>query len=145
MDRSVLKKYDALKDEQADIAKRIDKISREMSQLLNSQVSDTVSGTREDGTYGPIKIKGIPFPEYDRKKEQLQRSLEHYEQIEEKLAGMITEIEQFIAGIEEPRIRTILRMKYIDGRTWREIGMHYGKAHQWAYNKIERYFEEKEK
>lgn len=141
MNRSILKKYDALKDEQSDVAKRIDRLSREISELLSSQVSDTVKGTRDDGTYGPIKINGIPFPEYDKKKEQLQKNLTHYEEIGQKLSEMIEEIEQFISGVDDPRIRTILRMKYIDGKTWREIGRKYGKAHQWAYNKVERYFE----
>ena len=73
MNRDILKKYDALKDEQGDIRKRIDQLEREMNRLLDTLVSDTVMGTREDGTYGPIKIKGIPFPEYDRKKELLQQ------------------------------------------------------------------------
>lgn len=140
MDRSILKKYDALKEEQADIGNRITQLENQMNQLLCSQVSDTVTGTRPDGTYGPIKIKGIPFPEYDQKKEQLQKRLDQYAEIEKKLAGMVSDIEDFILTIPEPRIRTILRLRYLDGKTWREVGRHYGKAHQWAYNKVERYF-----
>lgn len=141
MDRTILKQYDALCDERDDIAKRIEKLNRELSQLAHSEICDTVSGTRDDGTYGPIKIHGIPMPEYEAKKAQLQKNFHHYEELQQKLTGMIDDIENFIDGVTEPRIRTILRMRYIDGRTWREIGRHYGKAHQWAYNKIERYFE----
>lgn len=142
MDRKILKKYDALKEEQQDIARRIDRLSREMSELLHTQVSDTVSGTREDGTYGPIKIKGIPIAAYDSKRHLLQKHLKHYTEIEDYLKGMISEIEDFITQVPDPGIRTILRLKYIDGKTWREIGQHYGKAHQWAYNRVERFFKE---
>ncbi len=142
MDREILKKYDAMKDEQKDIRRRIGTLEREMNQLLNSLVSDTVMGTREDGTYGPIKIKGIPFPEYDRKKEVLQRRLDRYAEIDTELIGMVDEIEVFISEVPDPRIRTILRMKYVDGRTWREIGRRYGKGPSWAFKKIEAYFSE---
>lgn len=140
MDREVLKKYDALKDEQKDVKKRAEELEREMNQLLTTLVSDTVMGTREDGTYGPIKIKGIPFPEYDRKKELLQKRLDRYAEIDAELAGMIDEIEVFISGVQDPRIRTILRLKYVDGKTWRDIGRRYGKGASWAFKKIEAYF-----
>lgn len=142
IDRSILKKYDALKDEQRDIERRIEGLRREMSHLLTLQVSDTVKGTREDGTFGPIKIKGIPMPEYDSKKTKLKERTRRYEIIKAELDGMISDIEAFIAAIDEPAIRTILRLKYIDGKTWREIGRRYGKHHQWAANRIDRYFAE---
>lgn len=142
MDRSILKKYDALKDEQRDIEKRIEYLKREMSQLLTLQVSDTVKGTREDGTYGAIKIKGLPMPEYNSKKAKLKERTRRYLDIKAELDSMISDIEMFITTISDPTIRTILRLKYIDGKTWREIGRRYGKHHQWAANRIDRYFAE---
>lgn len=142
IDRSILKKYDALKDEQRDIERRIENLRREMSHLLTLQVSDTVKGTREDGTYGPIKIKGVPMPEYDSKKAKLKERTRRYMDIKTELDGMISDIETFITTIDEPTIRTILRLKYIDGKTWRDIGRRYGKHHQWAANKLDRYFAE---
>lgn len=140
MDREILKQYDALKDEQMHIRKEVSKLEHEMTQLLGTIVSDTVMGTREDGTYGPIKIKGIPFPAYDLRREQLQRRLARYEQIDAELGGMIEDIETFISGVDDSRIRTILRLRYIDGRTWREIGRRYGKAPSWGFKKVEAYF-----
>lgn len=140
MDRSILKKYDALKDEQRDIKRRVGQLEREMNQLLDTVVSDTVMGTREDGTYGPIKIKGIPFPEYDKRREILQHRLQRYKDITDELIGMVETIEAFITDVPDPRIRTILRLKYIDGRTWRDIGRRYGKGGAWAFKKVETYF-----
>ena len=110
IDRSILKKYDALKDEQRDIERRIENLRREMYHLLTLQVSDTVKGTREDGTYGPIKIKGVPMPEYDSKKAKLKERTRRYMDIKTELDGMISDIETFITTIDEPTIRTILRL-----------------------------------
>ena len=140
MDRDILKQYDALKSEQVDIRKRIRQLEREMTILLNSQVADTVKGTRPDGTFGPIKIKGIPFPEYERKKEQLVQRMRRYEDICSQLDAMIIEIEAFITSVQEPRIRLFLRWKYVDGLSWRDIGRRFGKGPSWAFRKCEKYF-----
>ena len=143
MNRNILKRYDALKDEQMDIRRRAEKLEREMEQLASTQVTDTVMGTREDGTYGPIKIKGLPLPEYDQKREQLEQRLARYDEIEKELAGMIGSIEDFIMSVPDPRIRTILRLKYLDGKSWREIGQRYGRGPSWAFDKIKKYFSKK--
>ena len=141
MDMDVLKKYDALKDEQADIRKRMRQLRHEMSLLLDTAVADVVMGTREDGTYGPIKIKGIPFPEYDRKKKVLQERVARYEEIHTELEAMVAEIEEYISTVEDPRIRTILRLKYVDGLSWRSIGDKYGRGPSWAFEKVRRHLE----
>lgn len=143
MDREILKKYDALKDEQKDVEKRINQLEREMNMLLETVVADTVKGTREDGTYGPIKIKGVPFAEYDQKKAFLQQRLRRYKAIETELAEMVGDIEAFIASVNDSRVRTILRYKYLDGMSWRMIARQYHKhSPSWPYHVLEKYFEE---
>ena len=141
MDRNILKKYDALKDEQTDIRERVRRLKTEMSGLLETVASDVVMGTREDGTYGPIKIKGIPFPEYDRKRDDLQKRIARYEEISAELSSMVTEVEVYIAAVSDPRVRTIMRLKYVDGLSWRDIGRRYGKGPSWAFWKVRRYLE----
>lgn len=141
MNREILKKYDALKDEQEDVKKRIGQLQREMNVLLNSQVADTVKGTRPDGTYGSIKIKGVPFAEYDKKKELLQKRLDRFEAIEAELESMTYDIEVFISKLDSSRVRMILRLKYLDGLSWRAIAKRYGKeSPSWPYQKVEKYF-----
>lgn len=139
--REILNQYDALIDESSDLSKRIEELSRKISRLTHDVVSDTVKGTREDGTYGPIKIKGMPTVEIDETKEQLNKKLRKYKETEVKIGRLRQEIEEYIFTVDDSRIRTILRLRYVDGRTWLQIGMRYGKSKQWAYSKIERYFE----
>ena len=65
MDQNILVQYSDFMEEIKDLRERIKKLDRF---LQNPPiVSDTVRGTRRDGTIGPIKISGIPNPEYYRK------------------------------------------------------------------------------
>lgn len=67
MDKTVLEQYVELKEEIKDLHNRIDRDRRRLVKIENEGVvSDTVKGTRKDGTIGPIKITGYPFPEVVR-------------------------------------------------------------------------------
>ena len=79
MDRSVLVQYSEVMEEIKDLRERIRKLDRFLSDP--PVVSDTVRGTRKDGTIGPIKITGIPVPEYSRKEKIRER---YREMLEEK-------------------------------------------------------------
>ena len=65
MDQSALVQYSEVMEEIKDLRERIRKLDRFLSDP--PIVSDTVRGTRKDGTIGPIKITGVPVPEYQRK------------------------------------------------------------------------------
>ena len=65
MDKNILVQYCDMKKEIKDIRARI----RKLDKFLDNPpiVSDTVQGSRKDGTIGLIKITGIPDPLYTRK------------------------------------------------------------------------------
>ena len=65
MDKAILVQYCEMKEEIRDLRQRIQKLDRFLEHP--PVVSDTVRGTRKDGTTGPIRITGIPNPEYYRK------------------------------------------------------------------------------
>ena len=144
MDTAILKRYDALKAEQRDIKRNVDRLGREASELLNCRVSDTVKGTKADGTYGRITISGIPMPELNAKRAKIQECLKRYEDISQELEDMTYDIDMFIFGIDDSLIRTILRLKYLDGLPWRDVSRHYGKSGQYAFNLCQRYFNSSE-
>ena len=54
MDKEVLIQYCEMKEEIKDIRRRIQKLDRFLKEP--HQVSDTVKGTRRDGTIGSIKV-----------------------------------------------------------------------------------------
>ena len=65
MDKEILVQYCEMREEIKDLRKRIQKLDRFLENP--PVVADVVKGTRRDGTIGPIKITGIPEPEYVRK------------------------------------------------------------------------------
>ena len=64
MDKNILVQYCDMKKEIKDIRARI----RKLDKFLENPpvVSDTVRGSRKDGTIAPIKVTGIPQPAYAR-------------------------------------------------------------------------------
>ena len=74
MDKDILEQYLEIKGEIRDLKERIDRDQRRLERIkAEGVVSDTVRGTRKDGTIGPIKITGYPLPEVDQVKNMIKR------------------------------------------------------------------------
>ena len=142
MDKNILVQYCELKKEVKDIRGRIDKTEREIENL--SIVGDSVKGTRQDGTYGSIRISGYPFPEEDRKIGLLRKYAIQLRAAEEKLLTLTTQIEEFVQVIADSRKRRVFRLYYIDGLNWYQVArrMNEGLTNE-AYRKLhDRFLEE---
>lgn len=119
MDKEILVQYTEMIEEIKDIRRRI----RELDKYLEHPpiVNDTVKGTRRDGTYGPIKITGIPDPQYRRKgaaRERLRRQLATKE---EELLELTCQAEEYIESIDRSEVRIMFRLYYIDGLPWWKV------------------------
>lgn len=119
MDKNILVQYCELKKEVKDIKARIDKTEREIENL--SIVGDSVKGTRQDGTYGSIRISGYPYPALDRRIGLLRKYAIQLRAAEEKLLTLTTQTEEFIQEITDSRKRRIFRLYYIDGLNWYQV------------------------
>lgn len=116
MDKGILVQYCDMKEEIKDIRRRIEKIKKEMAGL--SIVSDSVKGTRQDGTYGSIKITGYPTPEYYRKKAALEKNLKLLEIRETELLELTSQAEEYIESIEKSELRIMFRLYFIDNYSY---------------------------
>lgn len=83
--------------------------------------SDTVKGTRSDGTYGSIKITGYPTPEHYRKKAAIERLQKVLDIKETELLELMTQAEEYIESIPKSEVRTMFRLYYIDGLPWWKV------------------------
>lgn len=119
MDKRILKQYRHIDAEIKDIRYRINSAQSEINSL--GIVSDCVKGTRRDGTYGNIPITGYPRPEYDRKKDALDRSIALLQEKEAELAQMMEQAEKYIESVPKSDLRTMFRLYYIDGLTWVQV------------------------
>lgn len=119
MDKHILIQYLEMKAEIKDIRERIKKVEREIEKL--EVVSDTVRGTRKDGTIGPIKVTGYPTPIYDKKKKLLIRYKEKLQEKEEELLQFTIKAEEYISKIEKSELRIMARLYFVDGFTWVQV------------------------
>ncbi len=113
MDKNILVQYCDMEKEIKDIRARI----RKLDKFLENPpvVSDTVRGSRKDGTIGPIKVTGIPLPAYARKIKLRGRYRQILEKKEEELLELACQAEEYIQMIPKSELRIMFRLYYIDG------------------------------
>lgn len=119
MDKGILVQYCEMKEEIKDLRKRIQKLDKF---LANPPiVGDVVKGTRRDGTIGPIKITGIPEPEYVRKEKIREKHRKLLETKEAELLELTCQAEEYIESIDKSELRIMFRLYYIDGYSWVKV------------------------
>ena len=119
MDKAILVQYCEMKEEIKDLRRRIQKLDRFLEHP--PLVADVVKGTRRDGTIGPIKITGIPEPEYIRKQGIRERYRKLLEAKEAELLELTCQAEEYIQSIPKSELRIMFRLYYIDGLTWVQV------------------------
>lgn len=125
MDKNILEQYEDMKKEYEDTERRIRQTTEELSKYdAKYQVQDSVTGGM--GGTQHFKIKGFPYPEYQRKRTLLMSRKLRLEALKEKLDLKLDEVEQYIDTIEDSRKRLILKLRYVDGLQWREVAKKLG-------------------
>ncbi|MGN0338642.1 MAG: hypothetical protein ACI4EE_14205 [Lachnospiraceae bacterium] len=125
MDKTILEQYEDMKKEYEDTERRIRQTTEELKKYDERyQVQDSVTGGL--GGYQHFKIKGFPYPEYERKRTLLMSRKVRLESLKEKLDVKMDEVEQYIDTIEDSRKRLILKLRYVDGLQWREVAKRLG-------------------
>lgn len=119
LDKEVLIQYCEVQEEIKDLRRRI----RELDKFLENPpiVADTVKGSRKDLTIGPIKIKGIPDPEYQKKERARKRYKKLLEEKEAELLELTCQAEEYIESIPKSEMRSILRFSIIDGLSNQQV------------------------
>ena len=121
MDKEILIQYEDMREEIKDIRRRIEKIEKEINHLEKLIVADTVKGTRPDGTYGPIKITGIPSPALERKRKAAEKYRDMLQEKEAELLELTCQVEKYIENIPKSELRTMFRFYYIDNLPWWKV------------------------
>lgn len=147
MDREILIQCTDLQAEIKDLQSRMDKIRDQISKL--SPVTDSVTGTRSDGTIGSISVTGYPEPEYYRKKNLLKKYESMLRIKEAELLELTVKAEEYIESIEKSELRTIFRLFFLDDLSYIQVAhrmnvLHPKKRKKYTdesiRKKIERFF-----
>lgn len=51
------------------------------------------------------------------------------EETQQRLLGMLNEVEAFVDGIEDSRLRRIFRYRYVDNMSWLQVAIQMGGKH----------------
>ena len=127
LDKDILIQYSDLVEEVKDLRRRIEKLQDNIDKLV--PVKDSVKGTRKDGTIGSITVSGYPVPVYYRYKNQLEKREAALRKKEAELLGLVNTVEEYITGINDSKMRRILRYRYIDNMSWTKIAFRMGKKY----------------
>ena len=148
MNRDILYQYTNLRAEINDLRRRTEELTRKIEKL--KPVTDSVSGTRADGTIGCISVTGYPEPEYYKKKSLLKKYKLQIELKEQELLEVMTEVESYIESIGSSELRTIFRLLFLDGLSYVQAAKHMNALHpkrrtkytdENIRKKIQRFFE----
>lgn len=127
MDKDILVQYTDLQEEIRDIRRRAERARGQMERLeTEGTVLDAVKGTRQDGTFGSIRIEGFPYADYEKRRRSLQSYLLKLAEMEEKLLELTNQAEEYINSIEDSRMRRIVQYRIMDGLSWYEVADRMG-------------------
>lgn len=120
--KDILVQYCEMREEIKDLRDRIDRDQRRLERIREEGiVSDTVRGTRKDGTIGPIKITGFPVPEYEAVEAMLKKRIAKLGILEDELQEAVSAVDDYITAIPKSDLRQMFRLYYLDDLTWRQV------------------------
>lgn len=137
--KEILIQYSDLQEEVKEIRKKIEKLEEripKIQQRINEiEKGETVKDKVRGGLGGiqSFQIEGVPLKEYsERKTDLLQKKLllnsrkSTLEILEFDLLKKTNEIEEFIANIDDSRMRRIINLRFIEGLSWEKVAICIG-------------------
>lgn len=116
----VLSQYSNIKKEIDELQQKIKRLENEIDKIEQGEmVIDTVSGG--SGGAQHYKIEGVPLPEYSRKKTLLYSRKTTLQLLEDDLLEKTNAVEEFIASVDDSRMRRIINLRFLEGKTWQQI------------------------
>jgi len=123
--KEILTQYSDLQEEVKEVRNRIESTEKQIAKIEEEgNVIDTVSGG--SGGIQHFKIEGFPYPEYSRKKSLLYVRKATLVNLELELIETLNQVEEFIAGVEDSRIRRIITLRFIENLSWNKVADRIG-------------------
>ena len=138
--KSVLKQYIDLQAEAEEIREKISKLEKQIENISNriKEIEDTKETVKDKvkGGLGGIqgfKIEGIPMREYEKKKSDLMvkklllnQRKSTLEILEYQIIQQTNDVEEFIASIDDSRMRRIVNLRFIQNLSWNKVADRIG-------------------
>ena len=123
--KEILIQYGDLQEEVKEVRERIERTERQIEKIKEEgNVIDTVSGG--SGNTQHFKIEGFPYPEYSRKKTLLYARKATLASLEMELLETLNQVEEFIASVDDSRMRRIITLRFIENLSWNKVADRIG-------------------
>jgi len=137
--KNILTQYTDLQEEVKEIREKIEQLEKKIPSIqkrideieAGELVRDKVSGG--GGGLQPFEIEGVPMKEYNQKKTDLlakklllNSRKSTLELLEFDLLQKTNDVEEFIACIEDSRMRRIINLRFIKNYSWNEVAVQIG-------------------
>ena len=123
--QEIVIQYSDLQEEVKEVRERIERTERQIEKIKEEgNVIDTVSGG--SGNTQHFKIEGFPYPEYSRKKTLLYARKATLASLEMELLGTLNQVEEFIASVDDSRMRRIITLRFIENLSWNKVADRIG-------------------
>lgn len=121
--KNILEQYCEMREEAKDLRERIEQGEKYLRRMREEgyRVSDSVKGTRKDGTIGVIRITGFPMPEYERIEKMTKKRNAKLKILEEDLLEATNKVDDFINAIPKSDLRMMFRFYYLDDMMWFQV------------------------
>lgn len=137
--KEILAQYSDLQEEIREIRKKIEKLEERIPKI-QKRINEIEKGeTVKDKVYGGAggmqgyNVEGVPIKEYtERKTDLLSKKLllntrkSTLELLEFDLLQKTNEVEEFIASIDDSRMRRIINLRFIENLSWNRVADHIG-------------------
>lgn len=148
-EKEILKQYKSLCQEAGREEIRIREMSDEIDKMSAEykEVTDVVTmGKKGKKPLGTCVIRGHnDYTKIHRKKARLRERKAIQEIKLAKIENMILDVEEFINNVEDSELRMILRLYFIEAKTWAEVAENMGSGYtqEGCKKKIQRFFNRK--
>lgn len=123
--KEILIQYSDLQEEIKEVRQRIDKTEKQIERIeKEGTVCDKVMGG--EGGLQSFKIEGFPYPEYSRKKTLLYSRKATLTSLEMELLETLNQVEEFIASVDDSRMRRIINLRFIENLSWNKVADRIG-------------------
>lgn len=143
----MLAQYVELLREREDIRRRLRRTEARLTKIEEGGlVADSVTcGKRGKKPLGTKVIRGIPFPELKELRRRLGIQEAQLKKAEAKVTESVQAVEDFIQGVQDSRMRRLLRYRYLDGLGWTDVAIRMGGRHtaESCRKSAERFLQEK--
>lgn len=137
--KNVLVQYQDLQKEAKETREKIEKLKKNIGNIEKRLSSIEAGETVKDKVYGGeggiqgFVIEGVPIKEYQRRKTDLltknlllNQRKSMLEILEFDILQKANEVEEFIASVEDSRMRRIINLRFIENLSWNKVADRIG-------------------